>query len=451
MKKKTIAISITVALLGVMAIPALNYFTKDGSNTQVVFEYKNKKVYESEVKPYVDYYSKINESFDTDSKNYAVDNYIRSILLSEFSKESGVTITDVDVLNYINKSPIFQDNGKFSKEKYDAFISRIGVKPSVFEGEVRKDLYVVGLMEKLDSLTNIEDYYFNIINETLAQKRKIQKVKINMGNIPVVYDQDIMKRKYEENKDKYRKPDQIIFSKYTYTHPLNQSKKESDIDLMQLETNTLFNEMSKLPSKELGTKLLGMDVSRTTMILEQTDFTKLIGTKKALNLTPGTYLMDNEGIMNGSITIYEVTNISKGRQLDYSEAYLALGQDYEKDMKLDSARKYISEYTDFKNAESIYFGKATEETIDPLKNDQTENFYNTVYSIPVGGMNLYYDQDRSEYYFIKVTGVEQMQLTDEQLKYFRTSQNNMYKQFVLLSLYDSLKKQYNLKRYKKES
>lgn len=451
MKRKAIAVSITIALMASAAIPLLNYFNNDMSNNQIVFEYDNKKIYESEVAPYVEYYSKINESFDTDSKNYAVDNYIRSVLLSKFSQENGVVINDIDVLNYINKSPIFQENEKFSKEKYDDFLNKIGVKASVFEGEVRKDLYIVALMEKIDGLTNIQDYYFNIINETLAQKRKIQKIRIRMGEIPVVYDRELLELKYEQNKDKYRKPAQIIFTKYTYSHPLNQSEKQEDMDLVQLETNTLYNEISKLTSKELSAKIIGMDVSRSSMILDQNDFTKLLGTKKALNLENGSFLIDTEGLDHGSISIYEVTNITKGRQMDYQEAYYALTKDYENDMKLDMARKYIAPYTDFKKAEMVYFDKTTEETIDPLKNDQTEDFYNVVYSIPVGGFNLYYDKDNGQYYFIKVKGVEQMVLTEDELKYFRTSQNNMYKQFTLLSLYDSLKKKYNLKRYKKES
>ncbi len=455
MKKRTIAILISLALLVSMAIPVLNYFQEGGNNSQIVFEYKNKKVYETEVKPYVDYYSQINESFDVESKNYAVDNYIRSVILSEFAKEIGIEITDADVLTYINKSPIFQDNEKFSKIKYDAFIERIGIKPSLFENEVRKDLYIVALMEKLDGITNIQDYYFNIINETLAQKRKIEKVRVNMADIPVVYDKDLLQKKYEQNKDKYRKPDQIIFTKYTYTHNLNQSDNQDDIDLVNLETNTLYNDISKLTSDELSYKILqterDFNLSNTSMMLDRDDFIKLLGTKNSLNLEKGTFLVDSESIDNGVLSIYEVTNISKGRQMDYSEAYYHLERDYAEDMKLDTAKKYISQINNLKDLQVSYFGKVEDEIVDPLKNDKTERFYNTVYSIPVGGLDLYFDDERNEFYFIKVNNIEKISLTDEQMKYFRTSQNNMYKQFNLLSLYDSLKKQYNFKKYKKES
>jgi len=45
------------------------------------------------------------------------------------------------------------------------------------------------------------------------------------------------------------------------------------------------------------------------------------------------------------------------------------------------------------------------------------------------------------------SGVEPINLTKEQLDYFRVSQNSMYKQFMLLSMYDGLKKQYGFKKF----
>ena len=62
-----------------------------------------------------------------------------------------------------------------------------------------------------------------------------------------------------------------------------------------------------------------------------------------------------------------------------------------------------------------------------------------------------YNEDNNSYYFDQLSKIEKIDLTKEQLDYFRKSQNNMYKQFVLISLYDSVKKNYNLIKYKKES
>lgn len=449
MKKKSIAVGITVALLAAAVLPVVSYFQESNGNDNVVFEYNGKKIYEAEVKPYVDYYMKINSLNDLETKNYAVDNYIRSLLLSEFSKDLGMTVNDNEVFDYINKSPIFQEDGKFSKKKYDAFIANIGVKPTVFENEVRKDLYVVDVMDKMDKLSNINDYYFDIIKETLAQQRVIEQLTINLNEIPVEINEDALKKQYEENKAHYTKPDQIVFAKHTYVHPLNQSEKEADIKIVQSDTKFFYDEISALRSKELSNKLVDDNISTSTMTLSVNDFAKIVGTNNSSNITKGTFLIDSEGVSKGVITVYEVTDVTKGSVMDYKEAGPQVEGEYKLNTKLKLALGSMDKEgnKDFSKITNKYFGKYKEETINPLNDTETEEFYNTVFGTEIGKYSMYFNKDRNEYSLIHVKAVQPINLTKEQLDYFRTSQNNMYKQFMLLSMYDGLKKQYKFKKY----
>ena len=449
MKKKTVAVVIVGALVAAAVLPLISYFQESNGNDNVVFEYNGKKVYETEVKPYVEYYMKINSMNDLETKNYAVDNYIRSLLLSEFSKDMGMTVNDNEIFDYINKSPIFQVDGKFSKQKYDEFIARLGVKPTVFENEVRKDLYVVDIMDKVDTLTNINDYYFDIIKETLAQQRVIEQLRINLNEIPVVIDEDALKERYEANKVNYTKRDQIAFSKHTYVHPLNQSEKEADIKIVKSDTKFFYDEISALRSQELSKKLVDDNISTSTMTLSAGDFSKIVGTNNTDNITPGTFLIDSEALESGVVTVYEVTNISKGKLMDYAEARPQLESEYKLNMKLKLALKSITaeDSKDFSKVNNKYFSKYKQDTINPLNNTETEEFYNTIFGTEIGKFTLYHDKVRNEYSFIRVKDVEPINLTKEQLDYFRVSQNSMYKQFMLLSMYDGLKKQYDFKKY----
>jgi hypothetical protein len=449
MKKKTVAVIISVALLAAAGLPLISYFQESNGNDNVVFEYNGKKVYETEVKPYVDYYMKINSVNDLETKNYAVDNYIRSLLLSEFSKDMGMTVNDNEIFDYINKSPIFQVDEKFSKQKYDEFIARLGVKPIVFENEVRKDLYVVDIMDKVDKLTNINDYYFDIIKETLAQQRVIEQLRINLNEIPVVINEDELKEMYESNKLNYTKTDQIVFAKHTYVHPLNQSEKDADMKIVKSDTKFFYDEISALRSQELSKKLVDDNISTSTMSLSAGDFSKIVGTNNSDNITKGTFLIDSEGLDNGVITVYEVTNVTKGTQMDYAEARPQIESEYKLNMKLKLALNSLTaeDGKDFSKVNNKYFSKYKEDTINPLNNTETEEFYNIIFGTQVGKFTLYHDKNRNEYSFIKVKAVEPISLTKEQEDYFRVSQNNMYKQFMLLSMYDGLKKQYDFKKY----
>lgn len=220
---------------------------------------------------------------------------------------------------------------------------------------------------------------------------------------------------------------------------------------MLSETSDFYNSISKITSKEVAKRLVDDKIQSSSMSLDTKDFAQLVGTKNTDKLEVGSILIDKADIDNGVVTVYQITNISKGRQMDYLEASEYVRQDYANDMRLAEAQKYIAGYSEFKEAVGTHFDKYSTEVIDPLKNDQTEVMYNLVYSIPIGGTSLYQDPDTKQYYFLKVKDVQKIELTDEQISYFKTSQNNMYKQFMLLSMYESIKQQYHLKKYKKES
>ncbi len=453
MNKKIVSGFILSGLLIGSLIPAYNYFENDNNqlNKNVVFEYNGIKVYESEMIPYINYYLKMNNSDSVETKNYAVDNYIRSVLLSKFAEDSGYEVKDYEIKEFIEKAKHLEDNGKFSQKKYDEFLKEFGLKRHIFEEEVRKDLLIIKLMEKVDDLSNIEPYYFDIIHEVLAQRRIIGKVKIDMNSFPVVFDQKLLQEKYNENKEKYRKPDFIIFSKNTYIHPLNQSDKLEELDKVTLETNLLYEDIKNTPSGEVASKLANKFKS-STMMLTKEEFYNLIGTKNLKEeLAAGNFFIDNVNIDNGVITVYEITNITKGNIKSFSEAYVDLTTDYSLDFQIEQAYKHISDYGDIKNSTGIYFSEYNEETIDPLKNDKSELLYKLTYALPLNGIKLYYDENNQNYYFIQLKGVEKINLNEEQINYFKLSQNNMYKQFIFLSMYDSIKKKYNLVKYKKES
>ena len=453
MSKKTLSAIIITGLLGIAIIPAYDFFKKeDLSNQNVVFEYNGKKVYETEMLPYINYYLKMNNIIDdVEAKNRAVDNYIRSVLLSKFAEDSGYSVDKSEVEEFIKKSTPFIDNEKFSVEKYHKFLKDFNIKVDVFEEEIKKDLLIMKMMNKVDDISNIENYYFDIINEVLAQKRTIKKVKLKLDSFPVVYDKNLLEEKYKANKEKYKKPDFIIFSKNTFIHPLNQSDKDKDIDSVIVDTNSLYNDIKNTNANNLSSKLIeGFKTS--TMMLEKENFYNLIGTKNINSeLKKGTFFIDNSDIDNGVLIVYEVTNISQGEIKNFSEAYYDLTKDYELEVKIEKAYETISDYGNIKNAVGNYFEDYQEEIIDPLKNDKSELLYKLVYSLPLNGLKLYYNEANDSYYFVQLSKIEKIDLTKEQLDYFRKSQNNMYKQFVLISLYDSVKKNYNLIKYKKES
>lgn len=454
MNKKNISIIIMAGLALVAIIPSMDFFNGENgkaTNKNIVFEYKDKSVYESEMLPYINYYSRMNQMpDDINTKNMAVDNYIRSVLMAQYAEDNGYSVKDEEVQEFIKKSKPFLEDEKFSIKKYEEFLKLFNIKNYVFEGEIRKDLLIVKMMADVDHNSNIEDYYFNIINEVLAQRRTIKKIKLNIDNIPVVYDKKLLENKYNDNKDKYRKEDFIIFSKNTFIHPLNQSDNDIDKDTVIVETTAKYNDLKNTNITKMSSKIIE-GFKNSTMMLNKSDFIKLIGTKKInQDVKAGTFYIDNEGIDNGILTVYEVTNVTIGEIKDFSEAYYDLTRDYELDFKINKAYETIGHYENIKDAVGNYFSNYEEEIIDPLENDKSEDLYKIVYSSPLNKLNLYYNKETGIYYFIQLSKIDKIELTKEQNEYFRISQNNMYKQFILLSLYESVKREYKLIKHTKK-
>lgn len=460
MKIKRIALIITVLLLCSLLVSSIIEYSQNNrpvDSQQPVFSFNGKTVYENELMPYISYYTRISGDDNAEIKNAAIDNYIRSSLFDKFATDIGITVKDEDVAQYIKDTEIFQNDGNFSPEKYNQFITNIGVQKHLFENEIRKDLVILELMKKIDSNTNIKDYYFDIASTVLAQKRNIEKVKINLSDIAVdIKDEDLMKE-YELNKEMYREPDDIFFTKFTYIHPDNQEQDKEIIEKVKTETNSFYQEIIKVSNSNLVELLNYKGLKNASMTLNANDFKNLVGFDRNealananVKLTDGMSYVDKTEIDNGMVNIYYIEDVKEGRFKSFDEARDAVKFNVLTELKIKKAYEKIADNNgDLQKSIGDYLQNYETEEVNPLTNDKSEQLYKLSFALPFNEVALL--EENNSYYFIKVLNSEKVELTNEQVDYFKTSQNNMYKQFIVLSLYDTLKNEYNLKLYKKES
>lgn len=452
MVKKYLGFAVIAGLFSAAIIPAYTFFSDndtDSLNKNVVFEYSGKAVYESQLLPYINYYLKMNGNSDIETRNLAVDNYIRSVLMAEFAMENGYTVEDSEIKDFISKVPALIVEGKFSNSKYEEFIKVLGIKKHLFEDEVRKDLLIVKMMEKVDSFSNIKDFYFDIIKETLSQKRTLEKIKIDMSKIIVEYKDEDIEKIYKLNKEKYKHEDDIVFNKITYIHPLNQSEKIEDLETVKLDTNAIY-EAVQINGKNIDLENEGF--KKSEMTINKTSFYTLTGLDNKNKIEKNMFLVDNTNVDNGIITVYQVSDVLSGRIKTLSESKNEIIDNYTIENKIEKAFEEISSYEDIKESikDNKIFSKYEEEVLNPLDHIGSNYLYDLAYSMPVNDIKFYYENKTNEYFFIKLKSIDPLELTDEQLDYFKTSQNNMYKQFILISLYDGIKRKYNLIKHKKE-
>jgi len=70
----------------------------------------------------------------------ALENLISQELLYQEAEKEGLTATKEEVKKAILTYEAFQENGKFSKEKYISVLRSAGMTPQMFEEIIRRDL-----------------------------------------------------------------------------------------------------------------------------------------------------------------------------------------------------------------------------------------------------------------------------------------------------------------------
>ena len=78
------------------------------------------------------------------------------LLLQEEAKRT-VKVNDSDVAAYLQQQPTFQNKGRFDRDLYFRYVRAIGFTPRAFEDDIRNDLRIQRLMDRIKAETVIRD------------------------------------------------------------------------------------------------------------------------------------------------------------------------------------------------------------------------------------------------------------------------------------------------------
>jgi len=93
--------------------------------------------------------------FDNPEVRYALlENIINQRLLMRKARDEKFRVTDQDLQQFIASVPAFQDEGKFSNDKYRLFLAGQQMTPTYFEGKLRDDI-LTGVVQQPIAAANI--------------------------------------------------------------------------------------------------------------------------------------------------------------------------------------------------------------------------------------------------------------------------------------------------------
>jgi len=150
--------------------------------------------------------------FDTAELRFAVlDGMILQRLLIDHAVRSGMTVSERQLQAIINEISGFQEEGRFSFERYQQFLKAQGMTPVSFENRLRQDV----LTQHMSAAYAGSSFVPRTVAERLAklneEQREVSQVVISPERFlpEVKLEADAAKKYYDANQDEFRVPEQV--------------------------------------------------------------------------------------------------------------------------------------------------------------------------------------------------------------------------------------------------
>jgi peptidyl-prolyl cis-trans isomerase D len=138
--------------------------------------------------------------FDNPEVRYSMlEQIIGQRVLDAQVRRGNLRVSDAQLAQFIGDLPPFQDDGKFSRTRYEQLLSSQGMTPLVFEQRVRQELTLAPLQEPITSgnilaMSNVERYLGLLDQQrqvavaTVAADAYLKDVKIDDAAVKAFYD-----------------------------------------------------------------------------------------------------------------------------------------------------------------------------------------------------------------------------------------------------------------------
>src|SRR5690606_36899835 len=105
----------------------------------------------------------------------ALENLISRELVAQGAADEGIMVADEEVRDLIVKDiPIFQDNGRFERSRYQAFLENMRMSAGDFEEKLRKDVQN-NRARRLFEMTSAP------LNQEVGQALELRNTEINVS------------------------------------------------------------------------------------------------------------------------------------------------------------------------------------------------------------------------------------------------------------------------------
>jgi peptidyl-prolyl cis-trans isomerase D len=144
-------------------------------------------------------------------KKAVIENLISAELMNQSINDNGFVISDEQLSNYIVGMPDFQENGKFSQERYDQIVQYNNLSPKKLEDRIRVQMATQQAKDSLNKLIYIPNEIIQPLVNLAYQKRDISlhEIKLDDYKKKIKPSNEDIQKFYDENTDSFVRPDRI--------------------------------------------------------------------------------------------------------------------------------------------------------------------------------------------------------------------------------------------------
>lgn len=219
-KKRIVQIVLAVATLPFLFWGIESYRTGEGDDTvaQVAGEKISRQEFDQALREQQDSMrAAMGENFNIDLLNKpemrsaVLDGLIQQRLLKHESARVGLAVPDAQLVEMIRNISAFQENGDFSKQRYEELLRGQGMTPRAFEARVRQELMRQQLVAPFSETGFISDAVAERLMRLSEEKREVHLGQI----LPIQFasgikpDNAAIQAYYNSHQGEFRLPEQV--------------------------------------------------------------------------------------------------------------------------------------------------------------------------------------------------------------------------------------------------
>ncbi|HFF9478388.1 TPA: peptidylprolyl isomerase [Serratia marcescens] len=181
-----------------------------------------------------------NEGYMQQMRRQVLSQLIDNMLLDQYAKKLGLTVSDDQIKDAIRKAPYFQTNGQFDNAKYLDLIGRMGYTADNFAQSMRQQLVNQQVIQAFGDSGFVLPSESQAMAALVLQERDVRLAIIDLKALQAKQSagDDELKAYYDQNKNSFIAPEQV---KVSYI-PLDAASMQDKVKVSEEDISAYYDQ-----------------------------------------------------------------------------------------------------------------------------------------------------------------------------------------------------------------